>query len=180
MRPCVTCCAHCGLAFLTDPRNAGRTDLRCPFGCRQHHHRQRASQRSTAYYRTPSGRRKKKRLNGRRGARAAEHDRPATAVTPPSPATPPPAPPTVEEPRDEVESALPLEGVVLRASRLSRSPMLPYVRLLVRLIEGLAVSRRELLELLQRALRQRSIAFRSRRDYVLAFLHQHPPEDLPT
>jgi hypothetical protein len=30
-------------------------------------------------------------------------------------------------------------------------------------------------ELLRQALRQRSIASRSRRDYVLAFLHEHPP-----
>ena len=76
---------------------------------------------------------------------------------------------------DEAEPELRLEGVVLRASHLSSSPLLPYVRLLVRLIEGLAVSRCELVELLSRALRQRSLAFRSRRDYILAFLHQHPP-----
>lgn len=76
---------------------------------------------------------------------------------------------------DEAEPELRLEEVVLRASRLSSSPLLPYVRLLVRLIEGFELSRRELVELLARALRQRSLAFRSRRDYVLAFLHQHPP-----
>ena len=101
-----------------------------------------------------------------------EHDLPAELVEPPSPAAP-------QQRIDEAEPELQLEGVVLRVARLSRSPMLPYVVLLVRLIEGLAVSPRQLVERLRRALRQRSIAFRSRRDYVLAFLHQHPPEEPP-
>ena len=30
-------CKHCHILFLTHPRNAGRTDLGCPFGCRQAH-----------------------------------------------------------------------------------------------------------------------------------------------
>ena len=172
LRAYVSCCAHCGIEFLTDPRNAGRSDLRCPFGCRRHHRRQCACQRSTTYYRTAPGRRKKKRLNGRRGSRPVEHDLPAELVEPPSPAAP-------QQRIDEAEPELQLEGVVLRVARLSRSPMLPYVRLLVRLIDGLAVSPRQLVERLRRALRQRSIAFRSRRDYVLVFLHQHPPEEPP-
>ncbi len=81
----------------------------------------------------------------------------------------------MEAPIDEAEHELRLEEVVLRASRLSSSPMLPYARLLVRIIEGLELSLHALVELLGRALRQRSIAFRCRRDYVLAFLHLHPP-----
>ena len=76
---------------------------------------------------------------------------------------------------DEAEPELRLEEVVLRASRLASSPLLPHLRLLARLIEGFEFSRRELLELLERALRQRSLAFRGRRDYVLAFLHRRPP-----
>jgi len=81
----------------------------------------------------------------------------------------------VEARSDEAEPGPQLEEVVLRASHLASSQLLPYVRLLVRLIEGFELSRRELVELLARALRQRGLAFRSRRDYVLAFLHQHPP-----
>ncbi len=76
---------------------------------------------------------------------------------------------------NEAEPELQLEEVALRVSHLASSPLLPYVRMLVRLLEGFELSRRELVELLERALRQRSLAFRSRRDYVLAFLHQHPP-----
>ena len=33
----LTKCVHCNILFFTDPRNKGRTDLRCPFGCRKEH-----------------------------------------------------------------------------------------------------------------------------------------------
>jgi hypothetical protein len=70
---------------------------------------------------------------------------------------------------------LELSGVALDESSVLSSRMLPYVRLLVRLIEGVEVSRVELVGLLRQALRQHSIASRRRHDYVLAYLHQHPP-----
>ena len=53
--------------FFTHPRNAGRNDLGCPFGCRQTHRRKNAIQRSTEYYQTKEGKIKKKDLNSRRG-----------------------------------------------------------------------------------------------------------------
>ena len=53
--------------------------------------------------------------------------------------------------------------------------MLPYVGMIVSLLEGLRLGRQELLQLLLASLRQHSIAYRSRTDYVLRFLHQHPP-----
>ncbi len=53
--------------------------------------------------------------------------------------------------------------------------MLPYVGMIVSLLEGIYLGRHELLELLVRSLRQHSIAYRTRTDYVLRFLHQHPP-----
>jgi hypothetical protein len=59
-------CCHCGIRFFTHPRNAGRRDLRCPFGCREHHRRQRANERSKKHYRTDEGRKNKKSLNGKR------------------------------------------------------------------------------------------------------------------
>jgi hypothetical protein len=52
--------------FFTHPRNAGRSDLGCPFGCRQAHRRKSAIQRSTEYYRTKEGKQKKKYLNAGR------------------------------------------------------------------------------------------------------------------
>jgi hypothetical protein len=74
-----------------------------------------------------------------------------------------------------VNAELVLEGIVLRESTLSHSPVLPYVRMIVGLIEGIRLGRRELVAILLRALRQHSFAVRKRIDYVLAFLHQHPP-----
>jgi hypothetical protein len=66
LRKCLARCRHCGIFFLTDPRNAGRRDLGCPFGCRRAHRQRQSSQRSVAYYREPEGKVKKQALNGRR------------------------------------------------------------------------------------------------------------------
>jgi len=171
LRRCVAYCRDCGIRFLTHPRNAGRRNLRCPFGCRQHHRRQRSCQRSTAYYQTAAGRAKKKRLNARRQVSQvpptaqppSDFDRQETS---PSGAASEPLPVTVE---------LRLDGVVLDASSLANSPMLPYVRMVVSLIEGVELSCREVLCLLRQAMRQHSIGARRRIDYLRDFLHQHPP-----
>ena len=63
---CLTRCRHCQILFFTHPRNAGRNDLRCPFGCRQAHRRQKSVERSVAYYRSKEGKKKKIALNQRR------------------------------------------------------------------------------------------------------------------
>ena len=68
-----------------------------------------------------------------------------------------------------------LETVVLDEQALARSPMLPYVRMIVNLIDGLKLTCREVLAILGQSLRQRSIAMRRRIDYLLGFLHRHPP-----
>jgi hypothetical protein len=47
--------------------------------------------------------------------------------------------------------------------------------MIVSLIEGVQFSFHQLVSLLQESLRQHSIAYRTKTDYVLAFLHQHPP-----
>jgi hypothetical protein len=65
-------CRHCGIYFLTHPRNAGRDDLGCPFGCREVYRRRRSSERSTEYYKTEAGRVKKRIQNERRRKRRAE------------------------------------------------------------------------------------------------------------
>jgi hypothetical protein len=80
--------------------------------------------------------------------------------------------PTNDRP-EQVE--LQLEGVVLDESSVTNSPLLPYVRMVVNLIEGIRLTCRELVGLLLRAQRQHCFAFRSRIDYVLRFLHAHPP-----
>jgi hypothetical protein len=81
LRKCLARCRHCGIFFLTDPRNAGRRDLGCPFGCRRAHRQRQSTQRSVAYYREPEGKAKKQALNARR----RKH--------PPPPAAPRPVPP---------------------------------------------------------------------------------------
>ena len=68
-----------------------------------------------------------------------------------------------------------LDGVVLDESSLLNSPMLPYVRMVVSLIEGVEFGCDEIVRLLRQAMRQHSIAYSRRVDYVLGFLHQHPP-----
>jgi len=68
LRKCLTRCRHCQIFFFTHPCNADRTDLGCPFGCRQAHRRKNAIKRSTAYYKTAEGKIKKQQLNARRNA----------------------------------------------------------------------------------------------------------------
>ena len=66
LRRCLSRCGHCRIFFLTHPRNAGRRDLRCPFGCREAHRKRRSTERSVAYYATAEGKAKKKMQNGKR------------------------------------------------------------------------------------------------------------------
>jgi hypothetical protein len=66
LRKCLARCRHCGIFFLTDPRNAGRRDLGCPFGCSRAHRLKQSTQRSVAYYRESEGKVKKQALNARR------------------------------------------------------------------------------------------------------------------
>ena len=75
-------CRHCRIFFLSHPRNAGRSDLRCPFGCREAHRKQRSTKRSVAYYATAEGKGKKKIQNGKRaqGAVRAEANPPVTGA----------------------------------------------------------------------------------------------------
>ena len=179
LQGCVVYCMGCGIRFLTHPRNASRRNLRCPFGCRQHHRRQCSCRRSTAYYRTAAGKAKKKRLNacrqGRQSPPQSDGDPPGT---PPDPqadhcCAAAPAPPASEP--LPVTIAVRLEGVLLDESSLASSPMLPYVRMVVSLIEGVEFSCCEVVHLLRQAMRQHSIGARRRIDYLLGFLHRHPP-----
>jgi hypothetical protein len=150
--------------------------LRCPFGCRQHHRRQRSGQRSTAYYQTAIGRRKKKRLNGRRQRQGVSPTAPSQGER--DAPGPPPDPQAGAPSTSDTSPAmvkLRLQGVALDESSLARSPMLSYVRMIVSLIEGIELSCDEVVRLLRQAMRQHSFGARRRIDYLLGFLHQHPP-----
>ena len=69
LRKCLTRCKHCQILFFIHPRNAGRRDLGCPFGCRQAHRKKSAKQRSHEFYRSDAGKIKKRYLNERRSQR---------------------------------------------------------------------------------------------------------------
>ncbi len=75
----------------------------------------------------------------------------------------------------EMPAELRLDGVLLDEASLSKSPVLPYLRMLLSLIEGVQFGMQELFGLLRQALRQHSIASRKRINYVLHVLRKHPP-----
>jgi hypothetical protein len=131
-----------------------------------------SSQRSTAYYQTASGKLKKKWINERRtrGSSSDERQQPTDPDAPPDESPDEPLPNSLW-----LKMELRLEEIVLDASSLATSPMLSYVQMLLGLMEGLRVGRNEMINLLRRWMRQHSIAFRRRSDYVLGFLHEHPP-----
>ena len=148
LRPCLCRCRQCRIFFLTHPRNAGRQDLRCPFGCRAAHRRRSSHERSREYYQSEVGRVKKRALNGKRGGgnEPANPRRRAAA-----------RPQTVER-----------EGMRFDAD------IVGYVRMVVSLIEGRHVSERETRKMLVRAVRQHRMARRRRIEYVWSHLRNGP------
>jgi hypothetical protein len=154
LRRCRTRCRHCGIFFLTDPRNAGRRDLGCPFGCRVAHRRRRDNQRTAAYYREEAGKDKKRALNAKR--RQAPAGGPSAPRSGPGPCpSPPPA----------------VDGLPAAWPRA----MLPYLQRVTGLIEGRPVSLEEVVAMLLRALRQHRMVRTRRIDHTLGWLHAEPP-----
>ena len=148
LRACLTRCRHCRIFFLTHPRNAGRHDLRCPFGCREAHRQQRSAQRSVAYYGDAEGKSTRSALNQRR---PRKYSRPGAA------------------------RATGARRWRPRWSRPVEPAMVEHVRMVSSLIEGRRVSRREVLEMLARVLRQHTICRRRKIDQTVAWLNEQPP-----
>jgi hypothetical protein len=144
----VTRCRQCRIFFLTHPRNRGRRDLRCPFGCKEAHRKRRSTERSVEYYGTEEGKTKKKIQNGKRG----QGDAPADA-----------------------HAHLPSDWQLERDGVQFNAAIVGYVRMVTRLIEGRWVSEEEMVEMLVRTMRQHSIVRRRRMDYVLAYLKKNAP-----
>lgn len=158
LRPCLKRCRHCRIFFLTHPRNRGREDLGCPFGCQDAHRRKCSTARSTAYNRSPAGKLKRKL----RHEKSRSH---------------PPAKLSGFG-RSKEEIALCNAEMAWRAQIADLKlnvPLVQYLRLATSLIEGRAVSRDEILEMLRRAVRQRSFARERRIDYVVRILKEKPP-----
>jgi len=184
---CINHCLDCGIRFLAASQNAGREDLRCPFGCAKRHRTRQSNERVKAYRRTERGKRKKDALNARRyrssPSTACESSCEGSAHTQPRPCEPagPADLPLAENATQSLPAELPvdieldLNGVVLNEALIIDSPMLPYIRTLIWMIEGIRLSHVEVVGWLRQVLRQRSMAYRPRREYVLRFLHQHPP-----
>ena len=165
---CAVHCRRCGIRFLTHPRNAGREDLYCEFGCRELHRRELANARSQKHYQTAQGWRNKKLLNGKRSAATAEGKQEA------SPAGDPAAQMAPEEPPDE-NVQLTLGNFTLNEVILVNSPLWPYLAMVASLLEGRKIRPKVLLNTLRTVMRQRSFDRLPRREYVLRFLAQHPP-----
>ena len=68
-----------------------------------------------------------------------------------------------------------LDGIFLTPRIITASGTLPYLTMVLGLIEGRPISRSELVAHLLELLRQHSMAHCSRKDYVRGFLQQHPP-----
>jgi hypothetical protein len=148
LEPLLASCRHCRILFLTDPRNRGREDLGCPFGCRDMHRRESSSKRATRYNQTAAGKAKKQQYNKNRSESGAK--------------LAPIKEPVVQE--SEQGGSSEFDAVIVE-----------YVRLTTRLIEDRAVSRDEVIEILQRAVRQHSMGRERRIDYVVRHLNKHPP-----
>ena len=149
LKACLTRCRHCRIFFVTHPRNAGRHDLRCPFGCREAHRKRASAQRSAAYYGDAEGKSIKSRINQRRPRNYC-----------------PPEPPS-ERPRAPDASQ--------RGPAQWDPQMVEHVRMVTSLIEGWRVSRRQVLEMLARVLRQHTMGRRRRIDQTVAWLNEQPP-----
>lgn len=195
LQGCAVACCHCGIRFLTHPRNAQRENLRCPFGCRKHYRRLRGNERSRLHSQSDSAKRKKKRLNGKRSQCGGEtqialaRDDCGLPVSVEKSATAElinvagDDDGTLESllEKEQVEKevvnvvGLPLEDFVVDDDRLVTSSVLPYVRMVASLILRRTISHGELLARLRRRLRQHSIGRLSLREYVLRYLNEHPP-----
>ena len=146
LRRCLVRCRYCRIFFLTHRCNTGRKDLGCPFGCRGAHRKQQSTVRSVAYYRDPIGKKKKRVLNGKRA-------KPNTRGNGPAACRP-----------------VPEEG-----SARWDPLMLQYVWMVVSLIEARSVSRTEIVQMLQRVLRQHTLGRLRRVDHAAIWLQEHPP-----
>ena len=153
LRCCQTQCPHCGIFFLTHHCNARqRGQVRCPFGCREAQRRKEAIRRSIASNRSEQGKTRKQKINQRRYRQV------------PAPTLPPPPPPR----RRRTAKA--------KARGASPTPqLLQHVRMVVSLIEGRRISRRQVRLLLAKIWRLRTLSRRRPIDHAVLWLHQQPP-----
>jgi len=165
VRSCLSRCRHCRIFFIADPRNAGRENLGCPFGCQEAHRKEESTRRSVAYYREAEGKVKKRLLNSKRCLVVGRPESCVAATQEESGAGKFAQPgESGDEAESRAESRIPWSAAVLE-----------HVRVVSSLIEGRRVRREEVMEMLWKVLRQHSMARRRRLDHLVARLHQQPP-----
>ena len=150
LRRCLKRCRHCRIFFFTDPRNAGRKDMRdvgrndlgCPFGCREAHRKQQSSRRSVQFYREHKDRKQFQNSKRRKTGLAEKEEHAHSGQAVPGPWS---------------------------------EPLVEHVRVVVSLIEGRSVSREEIREMLAKVLRQQGMCRRSKIDQAVAWLNENPP-----
>lgn len=123
-------CKQCRIFFFTDPRNAGRDDLRCGFGCREAHRRCSSHRRSADFYHEHPE--KKRHQNRKRYLHSAGSQQPA--VMEPERETPTPLVrhvrvlvSLVERRQVGLDELLELLAKKERQHRMARRPRGPYV-----------------------------------------------------
>jgi hypothetical protein len=145
----LVCCKACGIRFFADPRNEGRDDLRCPFGCRDVHQRQNSNERSKDYYQSPEGKMKKKQLNQER--RQGCCTRKSTECA------------------EKSEQRVPNEN-----GNRADCTLISYLRALIGLLENRTVSRTETIAFIHEV-RQQGIAHADYHLYINKEELRHPP-----
>ena len=145
MKRCLTRCRHCHILFFTHPRNASRSDLGCPFGCREAHRRKNSIERSTEYYRSKEGKEKKKYLNSNRSGQSR----------------------LPEPSRDE-------NGDHEFGSKIDNTTVY-HIQMVTSLIEGRNVGLAEIYKMLGMILRQHSIDIGKKLTYATFRLQKGPP-----
>jgi hypothetical protein len=116
------------------------------------------------------GKQKKKHLNAQRSDPSRADAGASSASRPPASAASVCVPEELPLPSEASQV-----GGVLDEATLTTSRLLPYVRLVVNLIEGLRLGLQEVLQLLRRNLRQHRMGWRRKADYVGVDLLRHPP-----
>ena len=149
LRRCLVRCCHCLIFFFTHPCNAGRKDLRCPFGCREAYGKHSSTQRSIEYYRTEQGKSKKRIQNNKRCKTKTAAD--------------------IGERREEIEKDSASNGRKLDAG------IAIYLCMALSLIEGRRLKLDEILAMMARIMRQHSMERHRRIDYVIAHLMANDP-----
>ena len=159
LRACLTRCRHCR-HFLSDPpaqlcSSAARS--RCPFGCREAAPPRESHSAQRRLLQRAEGKRAKKNLNQRRCRLPPRQAQRPTTTLPKRP-TRRPKPPAAKG-----NSVPPNPGIV------------QHVRMVVSLIEGRAISRRQVLLMLAKILRQHTLMRRRRIDHAVLWLKKRPP-----